>query len=81
MAGGAPSPPDPILTSVDVAAHESAFMILQPGQKIEIQAALRDVTNAPAVIDIAFCGWTWPVRGREDTAKGLILRTGYGVDC
>jgi hypothetical protein len=80
-AGGPPSPPSPTLSSVNREGHQDVFLLIQGNQKLQLKARLRDVTNAPAVVDIAVCGWSWPVRNRTDDPKGAFTRTGYGVDC
>jgi hypothetical protein len=81
VAGGPPSPPNPLLSTADVEGHQSVFLLLRGKQVLQIQAALRDVTLSPAVIDFGICAWSWPVRNRVDSPEGVIPRTGYGQNC
>ena len=81
VAGGPPSPPSPLLSTADVEGHQPVFLVLQGNQVLQIQAALRDVTLSPAVVDFGVCAWSWPVRVRDDSPEGVIPRTGYGTDC
>jgi hypothetical protein len=81
VAGGPPSPPNGLLGAANVSQHEPVFLVVQGKQVVQIQAALRDVTLSPAVIDFGICAWSWPVRNRTDSPEGVIPRSGYGMSC
>jgi hypothetical protein len=79
--GGTPNPPSAFVSGYQASSHQDAFFILQPKQKVTIEAVLNDPTAGPVLIDFAACFWLWPINKRMDSPEGTILRSGYGVDC
>ena len=79
-AAATPSPPNPFLSSHEVAAHQPTFILLQPDQPLSIQVAMQDLTS-PALVDFGIYYWLFPVNKRIDNREGIRLRDGYGVDC
>lgn len=78
--GGAPTPPDPLLSSHQVSQHQDTFVVLQPDQSLVVEVSLRD-TTAPVLIDFGICYWIWQTNKRIDTREGMVLRDGYSLEC
>ena len=81
VAAAAPPPPNPFVSSFQADLQEDTFVILHPGQKLVIEARLRDITAGPVMIDFGILYWTWPINKRTDSPEGAILRAGYKADC
>lgn len=77
---GPPSPPNPFLSGHEVSDHQPTFFLVQPDQVFTVQVALRDVT-APTLVDFGVCYYLFDVTKRVDSKEGMLLKSGYGMDC
>jgi|GEM_PF-3494245 len=79
--GGLPAPPDPFISSHEVAKHQCANAIVRQGQDFVISVRNLDLTT-PIVVQLGICYWIWPINPGDETKKGAAIQvSGFGQEC